>query len=261
MTDTTPWQGRVLLADDIKTNQLIIKLLLNKIGIELDVVNNSDDTLQALATVKYDLMFINSQLAPVNGYDLSRQIRAQGNELIIVALTTNAMMDEMLQCAEAGMSDVLAVPLSTQDVLYCLERWEPQSGLHKQINPDNEAAGIAQTVPVSQVIQREVLEKLQTDLGAEFNRVFKNALQTLNEQMDYVRTHIPDLEQHCDEDLTRHIHSFKSTSATLGGQDLSRLAQKLEDYSKLNNVAALQQNLVMLEEKYQQLSTALHEWQ
>ena len=192
----------------------------------------------------------------MSGHDLCQHIRDQEQpeqHIIIIALTADSSMDEMLRCAEAGMDDVLTSPFNPNNILHCLERWKFSAGLENKIEPN--------TAPSpKQIIKKSILQKLQIDLGIEFEIVFKTALQTLKEHMHQVKSRISQLKDHTDEDLTRHLHSFKSTSATLGGQDLSQFIQGLENHSSNNNPQILKDELIMLEKKYQQLSQALDQW-
>jgi len=264
MTNTTPrrddlpisqQQKRILLIDGLKTNQLIISMCLEKLGIQVDIAQNSTEAIQALTKQHYKLILINCLLHPLSGHELCQYIRNQETpeqHIIIIALTANSSMDEMLRCAEVGMDDVLPPPFNPNNLLYCLERWKFSSDLENTNNT-------APTHP-NQIIKKNILQKLQKDLGSEFKTIFKTALQTLKDQMNHVTFRISQLKDNTDEDLTRHLHSFKSTSATLGSQDLYQFIQLLENHSSNNDPQTLKNELNTLEQKYQQLTQALEQW-
>lgn len=125
-----PEQTRLLLVEDNRVNQMVAKGLLKKLGLEVDVVGNGVEALQRLENAQsdrpYTLVLMDCQMPEMDGYEASRQIR-QGKggdrEVVIVAMTANAMKGDREKCLAAGMNDYLTKPIKPQALTEKLEQW------------------------------------------------------------------------------------------------------------------------------------------
>lgn len=114
---------RILVAEDNRVNQLVIKSLLKKLEIDVDVV---EDGLQATMAINhhyqpYDLVLMDCEMPNLNGYEATEQIRAyqrEANEkpIPIIALTANFGPESKEKCLASGMDDYLSKPLEKQAV-------------------------------------------------------------------------------------------------------------------------------------------------
>lgn len=121
---------RVLVVDDVRTNTLLVCGLLKRFGFEPETASDGFQAV-AMATERfYDLIFMDVLMPGLSGHDAARQIRmhqyADGRKPWIVALTADALAENRVQCAEAGMDDFLTKPLRLHDIDSCLARWRAQ---------------------------------------------------------------------------------------------------------------------------------------
>ena len=107
--------ARVLVAEDNKVNQLVARKILEKLGCQVDIVENGQQAVEAVAQGDYDLVLMDCQMPVMDGYEASQQIRLSeqsGIERIpIIALTANAMKGDRDKCLEAGMDEYVTKPL------------------------------------------------------------------------------------------------------------------------------------------------------
>ena len=107
--------GRILVADDVSTNQLLTLKQLEKLGYAGTAVANGREVLEAVARAPYDLILMDCQMPEMDGFTATRELRAFADPRIrnlpIVALTANAMEGDSQRCLEAGMNDYLSKPL------------------------------------------------------------------------------------------------------------------------------------------------------
>ncbi|MBV8888888.1 MAG: response regulator [Alphaproteobacteria bacterium] len=121
---------RVLVAEDNKVNQVVVKQLLEKLGCRVDAVANGLEAVEAVRLAPYQIVFMDVQMPEMDGLAATRAIRtaspagvgAAHRDLWIVALTANAFADDCRRCLEAGMDDFLAKPVRSADLRACLDR-------------------------------------------------------------------------------------------------------------------------------------------
>ncbi|MBL7922596.1 MAG: response regulator [Bacteroidia bacterium] len=108
-------QLTVLLAEDQPMNQMVAVDTLESLfpGIVIDVANNGQEALDHAGTKKYDLIFMDVHMPVKDGYSATREIRASAGPNAatpILALTANAVREEIDKCLESGMNRHLAKP-------------------------------------------------------------------------------------------------------------------------------------------------------
>jgi PAS domain S-box-containing protein len=108
-------QGRVLIADDGKDNQRLIKRVLAAAGLDVTIAENGlqarDAVLAGEASQPFDLVLMDMQMPVMDGLQATRELRAAGFARPIVALTANVMAEDQARCREAGCSHFAAKPL------------------------------------------------------------------------------------------------------------------------------------------------------
>jgi len=138
----TPWPAntRVLLVEDNPVNQDVAGLMLADFGIEADVAQNGReaiDKMRAVATTPYALILMDCQMPEMDGFAASRAIRnGQAGEMhrdvMIIALTANAMEGDRERCLQAGMNDYLSKPLDDRALFNKLQQWLLRTGTTAQ---------------------------------------------------------------------------------------------------------------------------------
>ena len=110
---------RVLCAEDFPTNQIIVRMLLQDLGHQVDIAENGVLALAACARTRYDLILMDGRMPELDGAGATRLIRAGGPaaapvldpELTIIALTANASGEDRERYLACGMDDFLTKPI------------------------------------------------------------------------------------------------------------------------------------------------------
>ena len=121
---------RVLCAEDVRTNQLIISTLLEGMGHDVRMVENGLQALHALSTAEYDVVLMDGRMPMMDGEQAVRLIRAGGNEdyrvrdahIPIIALTANASDHDRARYLAVGMDSFLSKPVDDRLLFDQLEK-------------------------------------------------------------------------------------------------------------------------------------------
>ncbi|OED48882.1 ATP-binding protein [Leisingera sp. S232] len=113
---------RVLVAEDNKTNQLLVRKMLNSTGAELRFAANGQEALEMFKSEGADLILMDLSMPVLGGLDATRRLRAYEleNGLVecpIVALTANAQPSDVEACLAVGMNDFLSKPFRRIELL------------------------------------------------------------------------------------------------------------------------------------------------
>lgn len=119
-------KSRVLLAEDNATNRVVIKTFLKRLGIvQVDEVSSGDEAVRLGAAGSHDLVLMDCLMPKMDGYEATRRLRDMGMGKPIIAVTANAMDEEVERCLAAGMNSHLKKPVDFQALAAELDRWLP----------------------------------------------------------------------------------------------------------------------------------------
>jgi len=118
----------VLVAEDNHINQKLILNVLHRLGIEVTIVNNGLEALNACMKNRYDMIFMDIEMPVMGGMEASGKILLyERNEGVrrtpIVALTANALSGDRAKYIGAGMNDYLSKPLQLDVLKEILKRY------------------------------------------------------------------------------------------------------------------------------------------
>ncbi len=75
------------MAEDARTNQILIKLILEGFGLEVILVGNGEEAVAEATRDAYDVILMDVQMPRMNGHEATRELRRLGLTVPIVALT------------------------------------------------------------------------------------------------------------------------------------------------------------------------------
>ena len=123
---------RLLLAEDDRFLQIIIKRFLIKLGYQVDVVANGSEAVALLENNDYTLVLMDCQIPVLDGFEATVAIRdhasaVRNHDIPVIALSAGCFQEDRDKCREAGMDDFLAKPIEIEDLQAVLEKWLPFS--------------------------------------------------------------------------------------------------------------------------------------
>lgn len=106
---------RILVAEDNPANQVVARLMLEKMGHQVDLADDGNAAVAAVRSNPYDVILMDLRMPGMDGLEATRAIRAlegEASSLPIIALTANAMASDREVCLAAGMTGFVTKPLS-----------------------------------------------------------------------------------------------------------------------------------------------------
>jgi PAS domain S-box-containing protein len=119
------FSGNILVAEDTPTNQMLIELLLKRMGLQVTIAEDGNQALQKVLTKTFDLILMDMQMPHMNGYDATKELRKKGFTTPIVALTANAMKGDDKKCLEVGCDEYLSKPIDRRELLEVIGKYLP----------------------------------------------------------------------------------------------------------------------------------------
>ncbi|MDR3255998.1 MAG: response regulator [Synergistaceae bacterium] len=118
---------RILLAEDIDINRLILCELLSETNVEIEEVPNGQQAVDAFTRSGegyYDLIFMDIQMPVMDGYEATKAIRAlprsDARSVPIIAMTANAYQEDVNKALAVGMNGHLSKPIDIEMVMRTL---------------------------------------------------------------------------------------------------------------------------------------------
>ena len=114
---------RILVAEDTRGIQVLLKRILKSVGAEVDVVDDGQSVIEKLAENNakngpaYDLLLLDMHMPRLSGYEAAAKIRERDKETPIIALTASALKGDREKCLKSGCDDYLTKPIERQKLL------------------------------------------------------------------------------------------------------------------------------------------------
>lgn len=240
-------QGRILLVEDNVLNQKVVRGMLARQELEIEVAESGEGALAELARKEYDLVLMDIQMPGMDGYATCNAIRngeigQNKRRLPIVAMTANAMLGDRERCLEAGMNDYLSKPVNRQLLLQVLQRF-----LGEKTPRQKEKTSVFKRDFLLEMIGND--HELHTQLLASFPPEISSIIKAMKSA----------LQENELEVAARKAHSIKGAAANFGAFALEKAADRLEKAALSGGPKDMDGALAALEEEFARLCKVLKE--
>ena len=215
----------VLVVDDHPINRMVLMRQVGVLGYAHDAAANGHEALEMWKSGRYRLVITDCNMPVMDGYELTRNIRALERRMnrprtTIIACTANALKGEAENCFAVGMDDYLAKPVELSRLLVKLDQWLPIPGLPAFEEPRSDVAE-----PADAPIDRSALAEVSGgDVQLE-RQIYAQFLGANDEDVALMRKAI---ESRDPKLLTHAAHRIKGASRTIGAHALADMAARLE---------------------------------
>ncbi|MDP1954758.1 MAG: PAS-domain containing protein [Polaromonas sp.] len=235
--------GRILLAEDNPTNQIVAVGLLNKLGYDdVIVVGNGRDAVDQCGRSEFAVILMDCQMPVMDGYEATRTLRKNGVLTPIIAMTANASEGDAQRCLQAGMNDYMAKPVARVTLRDTLNRWVASSDAPSAGDSPVPGAGAPAGVAV---FEREAaLERLGGD-QALLDAVVQSFVERLPKVMAELERALQDGDA---SPVARHLHSLLGASSAIAATEVHMALASLHHSASEGKLASVQRNLPGLRE-------------
>ncbi|RIW05674.1 DUF3369 domain-containing protein [Azospirillum brasilense] len=221
---------RILVAEDHPTNRQVIQRQLALLGQTVDL---AEDGVQALALWRdgdYALLLTDCQMPEMDGFELTRLIRAEEAakgrpRLPIIAVTANAMAGEAQRCLSAGMDDAVSKPVEIGQLRRLLDRHLPSMPASEPAPISSVSVATPDSRPDAPPIDVGVLATL-FDGDMEFvGQLLQEFIVSNSASRDRL------VAAHAVEDwdgVRQAAHKLAGSSRTVGARDLAAASDAIE---------------------------------
>ncbi|WP_182026091.1 ATP-binding protein [Vibrio rotiferianus] len=129
-----PW---VLVVEDTEVNQKVVRIMLEKLGMQVRVAEHGEEALRLCQEHQFDLILMDCQMPVMDGFVATENIRKMGvwgKQVPIVALSANVIKEDQRRCFAIGMNEFVAKPVTKERLKQIFEQYLPES-LQTRSNP------------------------------------------------------------------------------------------------------------------------------
>jgi len=159
----------ILLVEDNPINQEIIMGLLENSNIQLDIASNGKEGVEFFEKNNYALILMDIQMPIMDGYKASEVIRKKDKDIPIIALSANAMKEDMERSKSYGMNTHLNKPIDVEKLYKALLKYIPQQF-------------IKETTFINDELKERLFSKLENSLKRKRPKICRDVIKELEDE-------------------------------------------------------------------------------
>jgi len=231
------FDGKVLVAEDSLTNQLLIKIYLEKMGINVEIVENGAIAVEKASRDNYDLILMDMLMPEMDGYQAVSMLKSQGCKIPVVALTANAMKGDLEKCMDAGCDDYISKPIDRQILTKVLGRY-----LKVAVGNDGTYTtyGYDRSIFISRIVENRGDEETAKIAIAAFIKDGPLCIRSIEKGLD----------QESFNDIATYTNRLKIAATHIAADKLIEKAAALEDAAKKLDIKTSHDNYSQMKEQF-----------
>jgi len=219
----------ILVAEDNKTNQLVLSKILENAGHRPFIVNNGKEALDVLEKENFDLIIFDMQMPVMGGIEASKTYKTTSSEntqIPIILLTANTTKEALNGCKEAKIDAFLTKPIDSKKLVYTMHTLTSDSTRVKtpSRHTATSKAYYDDSANTFETINTDVLDSLkdlsndEAFLGILIDGFYKDSCKLLS-NMEKA------LFAHKYEQYLEYAHALKGSSGSIGAYKLHEICK------------------------------------
>ncbi len=120
--------GHALIVEDNKTNQMLLSILLDDLGLAYNIANDGLEAIDKVKNNNYDIILMDENMPNMNGIAATQEIRRlEGEQNLkhtpIVAVTANALKGDRERFLAVGMDDYISKPIDADELETVIKKY------------------------------------------------------------------------------------------------------------------------------------------
>jgi len=217
----------ILLAEDNPVNQEVVFEILKRAGHNVEIVNDGEEALDALAGDKeYDLILLDMNMPKVSGLDVLKQFRFMDTSAStpVLMLSADALEKTVRECIDAGANDYLTKPVRATDLLDKIAEYSGNlKTMEESAIKDDSLHSESAEEAIDEVVISELFNLIRsTEKRESLCHTFERSGVEHLEKIGLAA------EQNNVRDYMMIIHGLKGSAAMLGVRRVEFLCKEIE---------------------------------
>lgn len=231
---------KILVAEDVVLNQLLIKTLLKEFGFKAKMASNGKEAVELLKKERFSLVLMDLQMPEMNGYEATEYIRnTLKSDIPVIALTADVTTADVDKCRNMGMNDYVSKPIDDKLLYNKILKYVEGPLPAKTNNVETQHAE-----PVSERVTNLDYLRQHTKGNPEMmKQMIKIYLDETPKLIDTMKQSIDNMDW---DSLKRAAHSIIPTFAIMGiNQEYEEMAKKIKEHAAKREEAPLINTLLI----------------
>jgi two-component system sensor histidine kinase RpfC len=247
---------RVLVADDNRTNQMVLETILANAGHEVTVVEDGEKALEELEKGTFEIVFLDVNMPIMGGIEccrLWRQIEGPRKHIPIIGLTADSTEETEKKCLDAGMDLRMTKPIEAGELIEVIASQTASRATTPADAIDTDPMGVVSNLdsklrrPEPPAVDPTQLDYLLS-IGDEafVQSIIEAYLEDTSEILVAFRKSVDDESV---DDFRFHAHAFKSGASNVGASYLVETCSKLEVITEREFIERRHEYLTKIEQQ------------
>jgi len=214
---------KILVVDDDFINQNVLSHILKEKGCIIEIANNGQEAIDKIKENLYDIVLMDIQMPIMDGITAVKEIRkiAQFAELIIIAVTANAINGNKEKYLNAGMTDYIAKPVDGNTLINLIAEYISHKTRTK-IKRIKKNTIIAKQYPGFDIFELQKMFSNNEDIVESIISKFKkNYFNIINDILELYKNSST-------EELLKLVHKIKGSSGIVKATRFHEIIKELE---------------------------------
>ena len=254
----------VLVVDDTPVNLTVFTSLLKRTGLKIDTAESGDECILLFKEKPYDVIFLDHMMPDKDGIETLAEMKSIKDtpnlKTPVICLTANAISGMREMYTNAGFDDYLTKPINAERLEMMLLEYLPEDKVNITSGSDEIDEGAVNEDAVLPDFLFDIKE-IDTDAGLNYCGDCESYLEALDMYRGSAEKKADEIKEYwAKKDIkntTIKVHALKSASRSIGANELSEAAARLEKAGRDGDIEILDKELGDLILRYRQLARDL----
>lgn len=214
---------RILVAEDNRTNQIVIQKILERAGHTPYIVDNGQEALDALESNSFDLIIMDMQMPVMGGIEAAKIYNfstTSHERLPIIILTANATTEALNECKDACIDSYLTKPINVEKLLCAIETLSNKA--YKQSNESDETPTLHSEVAANRdipILDHMVIQQI-SELSNESDFIHSLIDGFLLDTDKLITLMEKNISEKKYDEYRENVHALKGSAGSIGAMQL-----------------------------------------